>query len=200
MTLAQFESLPIGTRVKLSFVYEQLGTVIYNSPEKRGVQWDEGTIEYLEKLTQREAWLACLSVVTPEPKPRKKKVPPTPKVYTSEKIDEMIDGMRVSKDTHCYHLIPQIAMQRLCERISLGEQTKGKDAWNAMSENQSVLDSRKALARRFGHLINHSYRLLGKIETGEEWTEDDEREASAVMWGGMFAICAIAAQRKKQEK
>ena len=70
MKLAQFESLPIGTRVKLSFVYEQLGTVIYNSSEKRGVQWDEGTIEYLEKLTQRETWLACLSVVTPEPKPR----------------------------------------------------------------------------------------------------------------------------------
>lgn len=109
---------------------------------------------------------------------------------------EMIDGLKVSKDTLFYHLIPEIAIQRLCERIMLGEQTKGKNAWNALAENQSVLDSRKALARRFGHGINHSYRLLGKIQRNEEWTEEDEKEASAVMWTGMYAICAIHQQRE----
>jgi hypothetical protein len=116
----------------------------------------------------------------------------------SKPSTEMVDGLKVSTDTHSYHLIPQIALERLCERIQLGEQTKGKDAWNALSENQHVLDSKKALARRFGHTINHAYRLLGKIQRGEEWTEEDEKEASAVMWGGMFAVCAIHQQRKNK--
>ena len=109
---------------------------------------------------------------------------------------EMVDGLLVSTDTLAYHLIPVVAIQRLCERIMLGEKTKGKDAWNALSDNQQVLDSKKALARRLGHTINHAYRLLNKIQQEEHWVEEDEREASAVMWGGMYAICAINAQRK----
>lgn len=111
---------------------------------------------------------------------------------------EMIDGLLVSTDALAYHLIPTIAIERLCERIMLGEKTKGKDAWNALSDNQHVLDSKKALARRFGHGINHAYRLLGKLQRGEAWTEEDEREASAVMWAGMYAICAIHQQTKCQ--
>lgn len=125
----------------------------------------------------------------------KKLIEPQP-IKPTEQI--MIDGLKVSTDTLAYHLIPVIAIQRLCERIMLGEETKGKDAWNALSDNQAVLDSKKALARRFGHTINHAYRLLGKIQRGESWTEEDEKEASAVMWGGMYAITAINRQRKNQ--
>jgi hypothetical protein len=110
---------------------------------------------------------------------------------------EFVDGLLVSTDTLAYHLIPEIAIRRLCERIMLGEKIKGKAAWNALSDNQEVLDSPKALARRFGHTINHAYKLLAKLQNNEPWTEEDEKEASAVMWGGMYAICAIAAQRKK---
>lgn len=119
------------------------------------------------------------------------------RIVEEESPSEFVGGMLVSKDTLCFHLIPQVAMQRLCERIALGEQTKGKDAWNALSDNQHVLDSREALARRLGHLINHSYHLLAKIQNKEPWTEEDEKEASAVMWGGMFAICSINQQRKQ---
>lgn len=110
-----------------------------------------------------------------------------------------IDGLVCSNDTLTFHLIPEIAIRRLCERIALGEKTKGKDAWNALSKNQDVLKSAKALARRLGHGINHSYKLLAKIQNNEPWTEEDEKEASAVMWAGMFAVCCIAAQRKEQE-
>jgi hypothetical protein len=174
----EFKALPSGTRVRFTNSIESTCGVVSRDSGGVRIQWDDGTFALVNmgNGVDWQKWLSCVS------------------------IDgvEMVDGLVVSTDTHCYHLIPQIAMQRLCERISLGEQTNGKDAWNAMSENQGVLESRKALARRFGHLINHSYRLLGKLQAGEEWTEDDEREASAVMWGGMFAICAIAAQRKKQ--
>ena len=176
MTREEFESLPIGTRVKFHTQVESCYGTVVHGVDGIGVLWEDNVFEYI-----KDPALGLLSTVH------------------SIAADEMIDGLRVSKDTLCYHLIPEVAMQRLCERIALGEQTKGKDSWNAMSDNQSVLESRKALARRFGHLINHSYHLLGKIQSGEEWTEDDEREASAVMWGGMFAICAIAAQRKSRK-
>lgn len=111
---------------------------------------------------------------------------------------EMIDGLLVSTDTLAYHLIPVVALERLCERIMLGEKSKGKHAWNGLSANQEVLNSSAALARRFGHGINHAYRLLGKLQRNEPWTEEDEQEASALMWAGMYAICAINQQRKNQ--
>lgn len=191
MTRGEFDSWAIGTRVRFTdhTGKQTLGTIVYEDQE-RGVRWDSGECIFMSSAESDyvvELWLKRVDI-------------PSQSVDAPQQVSgvDKIDGLLVSTDTHCYHLIPQIAMQRLCERISLGEQTKGKDAWNAMSDNQSVLESRKALARRFGHLINHSYRMLGKLQSGEEWTEDDEREASAVMWGGMFAICAIAAQRKKQ--
>jgi hypothetical protein len=110
---------------------------------------------------------------------------------------EMVDGLLVSTDTLHYHLIPPVALRYLTQRIMLGEEIKGKDAWNALSENQYVLDSRNALARRLGHIISHTMGLLDKIGNKQSWTEEDVKEASAVMWGGMYAICSIDRQRKK---
>lgn len=111
----------------------------------------------------------------------------------------MVDGLMVSADTLPYHLIPPVALRELCKRIRLGEEIKGKDAWNALSDNQQVLDSRKALAHRLGHLISHAYGLLEKIQAGEKWSGDDLGEAAAVMWGGMYAICAIDRQRSPEK-
>jgi hypothetical protein len=111
----------------------------------------------------------------------------------------MVDGLLVSADTLPYHLIPPVALRELCKRIRLGEEIKGKDAWNALSDNQQVLDSRKALAHRLGHLISHAYGLLEKIQAGEKWSRDDLGEAAAVMWGGMYAICAIDRQRSPEK-
>lgn len=111
----------------------------------------------------------------------------------------MVDGLLVSADTLPYHLIPPVALRELCKRIRLGEEIKGKDAWNALSDNQQVLDSRKALAHRLGHLISHAYGLLEKIQAGEKWSGDDLGEAAAVMWGGMYAICAIDRQRSPEK-
>lgn len=173
MKYDEFCELPVGTRVKYND--GMVGTVGANGG-RRFIDWQDRSRS--TPFVDDHHWLSGITVV-------------------GDTTDEMIDGLRVSTDTLCYHLIPEVAMKRLCERISLGEQTKGKDAWNAMSDNQDVLKSPKALARRLGHLINHSYRLLGKLQNNEPWTEEDEKEASAVMWGGMFAICAIAAQRKQ---
>ena len=107
---------------------------------------------------------------------------------------EMVDGLLVSTDMTPFHLIPTVALRELGKRIMLGEKLKGKDAWNAMSDNQNVLSSRKALARRLGHLMTHASRLLEKIHSGSEWDDEDLGEAAAIMWGGMYAICSVNQQ------
>ena len=63
-----------------------------------------------------------------------------------------------------------------------------------MSDNQNVLSSRNALARRLGHLMTHASRLLEKIHSGSEWDDEDLGEAAAIMWGGMYAICSVNQQ------
>lgn len=108
---------------------------------------------------------------------------------------ELVDGLMVSTDTLHYHLIPPLALRHLTQRIMLGEQIKGKAAWNALSDNQEVLESKKALARRLGHVISHTLGLLEALAT-RPFTEEDVKEASAVMWGGMYAICAIDKQKE----
>lgn len=119
-------------------------------------------------------------------------------ITTPPANQELVDGLMVSADTLHYHLIPPLALRYLTKRIMLGECTKGKAAWNALSANQEVLESKKALARRLGHVISHTLGLLEALAT-RPFTEEDVEEASAVMWGGMYAICAIDKQRKQND-
>ena len=118
----------------------------------------------------------------------------TPK---QQDTSETIDGLKVSSIPP-FHLIPRIAYQRLAERVALGEQTKGKDAWNAFSDNQEVLLSRKALARRLGHAIDHATKMLADLAAGRQTCLSDD-DAAALCWAGMYAICASDAQQKKQD-
>ena len=110
---------------------------------------------------------------------------------------ENIDGLKVSTIPP-FHLVPRIAYERLAKRVALGEQTKGKDAWNAFSDNQEVLLSRKALARRLGHAIDHATKMLADLAEGRQTCMQDD-DAAALCWAGMYAICASDAQQKEEE-
>ena len=90
-----------------------------------------------------------------------------------------------------FELIPRIAWVRLAKRAELGQKTKGKNAWNALSDNQSALLSREALAKRLGHAIDHATKLLEKLISDQDFSGDDD--AAALMWAGMYAICATEA-------
>lgn len=107
---------------------------------------------------------------------------------------EMVGGLKCSK-VPPFHLIPRVAYERLAKRVALGEETKGKDAWNALSKNQEVLLDKEALARRLGHGIDHATKLLHKIASGEDLMKDDD-DAAALMWAGMYAICSTDAISK----
>jgi hypothetical protein len=111
--------------------------------------------------------------------------------YIKQDASQMIGGLKCSTIPP-FHLIPRIAYVRLAERVALGEATKGKDAWNALSSNQHVLQNKITLARRLGHAINHALSLLDKIAKGSDLSEGDD-DAAALMWAGMYAICSTDA-------
>ena len=114
-------------------------------------------------------------------------------IIAEQPPQEMIGGMAHSVGTPPYHLIPAVAWRELANQYALGEKLKGKDAWNALSDNQHVLKSQDALAVRLGHVIAHCLALQESLAADEPL---NIRDAAAIMWGGSFAICAIDAQGK----
>lgn len=118
-----------------------------------------------------------------------------PPLYLSDATvpQEMAGGMAHSVGTPSYHLIPSIALIELANQYALGESIKGKDAWNAFSDNQHVLLNKEALAIRLGHVISHSLSMLGDLVADKPL---NIRDAAAIMWGGSFAICATDAVQK----
>lgn len=103
-----------------------------------------------------------------------------------------------------FELIPRVALLRLVRRAELGKRLKGKAAWNAMSDNQDALKSSEALIKRLGHAIDHATKLLERVIAGRPLIEpeNDEDDAAALMWAGMYACCATDAieQERKGSK
>jgi len=95
-----------------------------------------------------------------------------------------------------YELIPLVGMRRLAARFELGEVRKGKGAWNATSDNQSALASKRALLKRLGHAIDHSFKLMHKVINDMPFDEDDD--AAAIAWAGFYAISATDAIEKER--
>lgn len=115
-------------------------------------------------------------------------------IVVTEEPQEIVSGLQFTVVPK-FELIPREAMLRLVRRAELGQRTKGKNAWNALSENQDALKSREALAKRLGHAIDHAYKLLDRLATGEPLYDlkSDEDDAAALMWAGMYACCATEA-------
>lgn len=87
-----------------------------------------------------------------------------------------------------YHLIPTIGLQRLVERFQLGQERKGKKAWNACSDNQSVLKNKEFALDRIDHVIAHALLLRDEISSG---IPHKDSNAGAIAWAGIFFICVI---------
>jgi hypothetical protein len=109
----------------------------------------------------------------------------------------MAGGRAASSKIPHFHLIPTVALERLAERCELGERRKPGKAWNATSANQEVLLDREWLIERLSHVIYHAMKLRDKLVAGTPVDGDDD--AGAIMWGGMFAICATDAMNKENK-
>lgn len=108
---------------------------------------------------------------------------------------EMLGGMAHSVGTPPFHLIPSIALIELANQYALGESIKGKDAWNALSNNQHVLTDKVALAVRLGHVISHCTVMLDDLVADRPL---NIRDAAAIMWGGSFAIASVDARHPQK--
>lgn len=111
----------------------------------------------------------------------------------------MAGGIAASSKGPPFHLIPTVALERIAERFELGIERKGARAWNAVSNNQSCLLDREFLIERLSHVIHHSLKLRDKLASGSSigGLEDDD-DAGAIAWGGVFILCAIEKQFPRQ--
>lgn len=84
--------------------------------------------------------------------------------------------------SHCpdFGQIPLQALIELAKRFELGEVKHGRDNWRKGLDDQAYVIS------RLNHVIYHAYKLINKIEGKLPW--DDDNDASAIMWGGAFAV------------
>lgn len=110
-----------------------------------------------------------------------------------EEPQEIVNGLQFSVVPQ-YELLPREALLRLIRRAELGQKTKGKNAWNALSDNQESLLSKEALCKRLGHAIDHAYKLMDRVVNDKPLFDHDinEDDAAALMWAGMYACCATA--------
>ena len=84
-----------------------------------------------------------------------------------------------------FDLLPRRALERVAMRFEKGLPRYGKDNWRkGLSDPEYVTD-------RIAHLIAHCYRLLDKIEGR---LVDDEDDAGAIAWGGLFVCEAVDEQ------
>lgn len=75
-------------------------------------------------------------------------------------------------------MIPHGALMRLARRFELGAAKHGMDNYRqGLNEHEYVLE-------RCAHILNHTYRLIGKLRG--YIPQDGEDDAAAVMWGGAF--------------
>lgn len=107
----------------------------------------------------------------------------------------MAGGIIASSKIPPFHLIPTIALERIAERFQLGIERKGDKSWNALSNNQDALKDKQFLIERMSHIIHHAMKLRDKLASGLPLTGD--YDASAIAWGGIFAICAMEAMQQE---
>lgn len=112
-------------------------------------------------------------------------------------------GKIASSISPAFHLIPSVAITALANRCKLGVERKADKAWNATTNNQECLTDRELILHRIGHVIDHAWKLRDKLihadaENDIEALNTDD-DAAAVMWGGMFLVCAIDAVRDEME-
>lgn len=112
----------------------------------------------------------------------------------------MAGGSASSSKGPPLHLIPTIALERLAERFALGIVRQGDKSWNALSDNQQCLTDKKFLIERLSHIIHHALKLRDKLNKFDLEAVQQDDDAGAIAWGGMFLLCAIEAIEKKEEE
>lgn len=111
----------------------------------------------------------------------------------------MAGGKAASTKVPALHLIPTDALVNLAFRFELGIERKGDKAWNALSKNQEILLDREFLIERISHIIHHALKLRDKLLKNDIAGMEEDDDAGAVTWGGVFLLSAVEAIKKDKE-
>lgn len=127
------------------------------------------------------------------------KVSEGPGVKQPEGVVSFSNGAVASSMVPAFHLIPTRGLVALANRFMTGVQRKGNRAWNAVSPNQHVLTDTAFIRDRLDHVIKHTLNLRDNLLKGTPSPSDDD-DAAAIAWGGVFAVCAVAALQDQQTR
>lgn len=111
----------------------------------------------------------------------------------------MAGGRAASTPIPPFHLIPTAAIEGIANRFAKGVENKGDRCWTAISDNQEVLLNKEFVLERIGHVVRHCLLLRDKIHADDLVGIQQDDDASAVAWGGVFLICAVKAMIDKNE-
>ena len=103
----------------------------------------------------------------------------------------MAGGKAASTRVTPLHLIPTVALESLAERFALGIQRKGDRSWNAISNNQEVLDDLEFAIDRCGHAMLHAMQLRDKLRNKDVLAILKDDDAGAIAWAGAFLACVV---------
>jgi len=95
-----------------------------------------------------------------------------------------------------FDLIPYKAQLRLTKRFEDGLETHKEKSWNARSKQDALQDEEFIIARA-SHVIHHAMKLIAK-RTGQLPPDEDD-DAAAIAWGGIFLSEATEPKLKVQE-
>lgn len=143
------------------------------------------TLSLFKKAAAIESWNTINTVQSTEPVP----------VFQAPGHPAQVEIVPGALSTPCpkYYLIPKIVLDELTGRFELGEERKGDKAWNAFSNNQDILKSKEFLLERLSHVVAHCFKLMAKISAEDVKALREDNDASAICWGGAYAICSRAA-------
>lgn len=110
----------------------------------------------------------------------------------------MAEGKAASTKGPAFHLIPTDALAQLADRFELGVARKGDRAWNALSKNQEILTNREFVIERISHIIHHAMKLRDKINGDDFAGMEEDSDAGAIAWGGIFLLSAVSALLKEK--
>lgn len=95
--------------------------------------------------------------------------------------EQLFSGVKSTKIPR-YELIPKSALVALANRMELGIERKGDEAWNALTlHKQEALKDNAFVIERLSHCIQHCYDAIASVVRGEDSKEDD---AGAILFAG----------------
>lgn len=103
--------------------------------------------------------------------------------------DDKIIHASGAASSYCPDLtqIPYEGLEAIAKRFEFGAAKYGRGNW------KNGIPDKTYCIERLNHIVRHAYSLAQKLEGTKPWDDDDD--AGAIAWGGVFAVIAQQTHR-----